>query len=238
MPPTSPSPEAAVAAQRKFSRRTCLAHSLGFWAREALWQPRQLISILPETLQRESGVISESAGSATLPPGKWRPKRRVKSQFERPRAAGFHIAFPGPVGQGDLRSGPLVEEDPGFARPAGRHVRGGVEMPAALDHVVVVAGGAGEAGRERQGGRFGGDDELVGLVPQRNLVDRETRLPAHLVWSTANARPGQMRREARIEKMGPPVFHGRHALKSAGRNWMGIFVRTASLTRMTATALS
>ena len=111
--------------------------------------------------------------------------------------------LPGPIREGDLRSGPLVEEDPGFARPAGRHIRGGVEMPAALDDVIVVAGGAGKSGRERKGRRLGGDDKLVGFVPQGNLVDRGDAAAGPLGVVDGNRRPRpDQKGENNQDKMG------------------------------------
>ncbi len=150
----------------------------------------------------------------------------------RPRAG------PLPVGERDHRPGPLVGPDPGFARRSGGHILPArIEVEPFPDDVVVVAGRAGEPGRERKGIGFGRDDLLVELVLERDPVDGADAASVPRGDLIVGGGRGDARQHDG-EDDGQGGALGPHALKCSGRNRIMDRDLTASLTLRTATALS
>ncbi|MCK7522317.1 MAG: hypothetical protein MZV64_33875 [Ignavibacteriales bacterium] len=121
MPPTSPTPPAAVAAQRRFSRRTCLAHSLWSWRPDRLWQARQFTSAWPETLQRASGWASTSVRRRFGRPAAGQVSAEEQGEVPGRQAdRGGIERCPATSGSDSGRIGPRLRIDlePGLARPA------------------------------------------------------------------------------------------------------------------------
>jgi len=133
---------------------------------------------------------SSDSSSLTPPPGRDHPPQvdveRLVGLFFAHAAAGqmpaeslgeqkggesklFGTRSPRPVsmGQRHLGSAHRIEEHPGLATATGSDIRvSGVEMPAAADHLVIVALLAGLPCRERQGDGVVRTDQRARLVAQ------------------------------------------------------------------------
>ncbi len=160
----------------------------------------------------------------------------------QPEGHGIEGPRPLPVREG--QDGPRfrVEPDPGFARPAALRRGHGAEVPPALDRLVVVARSASETGRERQGVRFGRDDGLVVLVPERDEMGRRrpVAVPDGVFGILDGGRGGTGRGEGQDRERQAQGSEGvssgaAHALNCSGRKSMTRRALTASLALSTAT---
>ena len=165
-------------------------------------------------------------------------------EIPRVEAQDFRVPGPRPLPVGQRQDGPRlrVEPDPGLARPPALLRFHGVPVPAALDGLVIMAGAAGEAGREGQGIDVGRHDERVRLVAERDEVGRARAVPVPglglLVGGPSASRVECEREGAEEEQAGRRPggsSGGPHARNCSGRNSVMRRALTASLALSTAT---